>query len=230
MPIPVNLPIQAVAKSVLAQLVNHITPRSTEHSIAEIAAELLARAGCPDTWYYDCPALVLLGSRSLMSVSGREYRPNGETAGSHNLVTVDLSPRSAHVWGDCARSFYIEDGICRTAPQGAEFLHGHATERALHEAMLAYVRPETTFGELYTFANAAIIKAGYENLDFRGNVGHSICEQRDQRLYAESGNARALGEVGCFTFEPHIRRQGGRWGYKHENIYYFNENGRPCEL
>ncbi|MNO94785.1 Metallopeptidase family M24 [compost metagenome] len=230
MPAPLNLPVQAAAKSVLAQLVDHITPDSTEVSIARIAADMLTQLGYPDTWYYDCPAFVLLGSRSQASVSGRDYQPSEEAVGLQNLVTVDLSPRSGTLWGDCARSFYVEDGICRTLPLGDEFTRGYEAEQSLHNIMLRFARPETTFNDLYELANESIIDAGFENLDFLGNVGHSICEQRDQRLYIESGNNRRLGEVICFTFEPHIRLRAGKWGYKHENIYYFNDDGTPCEL
>ncbi|WP_248769690.1 M24 family metallopeptidase [Pseudomonas sp. MWU12-2345] len=230
MPAPLNLPVQAAAKSVLAQLVNHITPNSTEASIVRIAADMLTQLGYPDTWYYDCPAFVLLGSRSLASVSGRDYQPSEEAVGLRNLVTVDLSPRSGTVWGDCARSFYVEDGICRTMPLGDDFTRGYVAEQSLHDIMLRFVHPETTFNDLYELANESIIDAGFENLDFLGNVGHSICERRDQRLYIESGNNRRLGEVTCFTFEPHIRLRAGKWGYKHENIYYFDDDGAPCEL
>ncbi|WP_275629367.1 M24 family metallopeptidase [Pseudomonas sp. 273] len=230
MPVPLNLPIQAAAKLVLTQLVNHITPSSSEASIVRIAAEMLAHLGYPDTWYYDCPAFVLLGSRSLASISGRDYRPSEETVGFQNLVTVDLSPRSGTVWGDCARSFYVEQGICRTSPLGKEFARGFDVEQHLHRAMLRFVHPSTTFNELYEWANELIIDVGFENLDFLGNVGHSICERREERLYIESGNDRCLGEVTCFTFEPHIRVRGGKWGYKHENIYYFDGAGVACEL
>ena len=90
MTVPLNLPVQTAAKSVLTELVYHITPSSTEASIARVAADLLRQAGYPDTWYYDCLAFVLLGSRNLASVSGREYLPSEETVGSQNLVTVDL--------------------------------------------------------------------------------------------------------------------------------------------
>lgn len=230
MTVPLNLPVQTAAKSVLAELVYHITPRSTEASIARVAADLLRQAGYPDTWYYDCPAFVLLGSRSLASVSGRDYLPSEETVGSQNLVTVDLSPRSGNIWGDCARSFYVEEGICRSVPIGEDFTRGHEAEQSLHEVMLQFVNPDTTFSDLYELANESIIDADFENLDFLGNVGHSICERREQRLYIESGNHRRLGEVTCFTFEPHIRLRTGQWGYKHENIYYFDDDGTPREL
>lgn len=225
-----ELAVQTAAKSVLQLLVEYMTPDATEASIARNAARLLAEAGYPDTWYYDCPAFVLLGARSLLSVSGRDYRPSEERVGTHNLITVDLSPRSGSHWGDCARSFYMEEGLCRAVPTGVEFSRGHATERDLHEGMRRFVRPDTTFNQLHEFANELIKAAGFENLDFAANVGHSICAHRDQRLYIEAGNHRRLEEVACFTFEPHIRERGGRWGYKHENIYFFNDEGEACEL
>lgn len=141
MTVPLNLPVQTAAKSVLAELVYHITPRSTEASIARVAADLLRQAGYPDTWYYDCPAFVLLGSRSLASVSGRDYLPSEETVGSQNLVTVDLSPRSGNIWGDCARSFYVEEGICRSVPIGEDFTRGHEAEQSLHEVICNLLTP-----------------------------------------------------------------------------------------
>ena len=230
LPIPLNKPVQAAAKDVLQRLVGHITPESTETSIATAAAAMLAEHGYPDTWYYDCPAFVLLGSRSKASLSGREYEPSTEPVGLRNLVTVDLSPRSGDIWGDCARSFYIEEGVARIEPTTPEFVSGYETESRLHQKMRAFVRPDTSFHDLYEFANEQIREEGFENLDFLGNVGHSICQHRDDRQYIEAGNHRRLGEVACFTFEPHISQHGGRWGFKHENIYYFDNSGAVMEL
>jgi hypothetical protein len=68
------------------------------------------------------------------------------------------------------------------------------------------------------------------NLDFRGNVGHSIATRREDRFYIEDGNHRSLGEVRCFTFEPHVRAAGERWGFKHEDIFFFDAAGRIEEL
>jgi Xaa-Pro aminopeptidase len=232
LPIPVNKPVQTAAKDVLQRLVGHITPESTETSIAAAAAAaaMLADRGYPDTWYYNCPAFVLLGSRSKVSLSGRAYEPGIEPVGLRNLVTVDLSPRSGDIWGDCARSFYIEEGVARVEPTSPEFVSGYETESRLHQAMRAFVRPDTSFHDLYEFANEQIREEGFENLDFLGNVGHSICQHRDDRQYIEAGNHRRLGDVACFTFEPHISQHGGRWGFKHENIYYFDESGAVHEL
>ena len=85
--------------------------------------------------------------------------------------------------------------------------------------------------ELFESANDQIRVAGYENLDFAGNVGHSIVRKRDERRYLERGALALLGELSPFTFEPHIRRQGGgRWGFKHEDIYMFDVASKLVEV
>ena len=222
--------VQNIAKSVLTDLGSTITSTDTEHSIAKRATAMLSARGITDTWYYDCPAFVLLGSRSCLSVSGREYVPSQEAVGFMNLVTVDLSPLRDGIWGDCARSFTVESGVWTPTPSSQPFMCGAQVESALHEAMQRFVTPRTSFEELFTFANAEIHRHGFENLDFLGNVGHSIESSRETRRYIEAGNKQLLGDVGLFTFEPHVRQRGSSWGFKHENIYYFNGEGRAVEL
>jgi hypothetical protein len=222
--------VQAVAKGVLADLGPTIVATDTERSIATRATAMLSERGLSETWYYNCPAFVLLGSRSCLSLSGRSYEPSEETVGVTNLVTVDLSPMRNGVWGDCARSFCIENGTWAAVPSSRAFAQGAQVEKTLHEAMQAFVTPRTSFEELFRFANAEIQRLGFENLDFLGNVGHSIESTREARRYIEQGNLQLLGDVGLFTFEPHVRRSGETWGFKHENIYYFTGEGRAVEL
>ena len=50
-------------------------------------------------------------------------------------------------------------------------MSGYETESRLHQAMRAFVRPDTSFHDLYEFANEQIREEGFENLDFLGNVG-----------------------------------------------------------
>lgn len=222
--------VQAAAKAVLAALGESITARDYERNIAERAAALLAAAGFADTWYYKCPALVLLGTRSCLSVSGRDYVPSDELVGEHNLVTVDLSPRREAYWGDCARSFCIENGRHSPTPSDPVFRDGLALERELHTAMQSFATRTTTCDALFQHCNALIRARGFENLDFRGNLGHSIVQRLEDRAYIEAGSARRLGDMGLFTFEPHIRTRGGRWGFKHEDIYYFDDLGKLATL
>ena len=218
--------VQSLAREVIDELASTICAEDTETSIAGRATEALSLRGLTETWYHQCPALVLLGSRSCLSISGRHYVPALEPVGPVNLVTVDLSPKQHDVWGDCARSFFIEDGRCTPTPTIPEFREGHDFLQSLHAAMQAFVEPETTFHELFEWAAARIATAGFENLDFAGNVGHSIATHPQDRKYIKAANPAALGSVAFFTFEPHVRRAGGQWGFKHENIFFFDPAGR----
>ena len=221
--------VQSVAKSVHTKLVNLIGPDSTEASIVDTAVKLLKEAGITETWYHNVPAFVLLGSRSCLSISGREYKPSNEKVGNQNLVTVDLSPSLKGIWGDCARSYFVEGGVCSFRPTELDFVEGLNTELRLHDEMIAYVQPETRFCDLFAYGNQKIKEYGFENLDFLGNLGHSIETEPSHRRYIDKECREKLGDVLMFTFEPHIRKKEGEWGYKHENIYYFH-NGMLKEL
>ena len=102
-------------------------------------------------------------------------------------------------------------------------------EEMLHNELLKFATPETTFEQLYFYMNDFIEKAGFVNLDFLGNLGHSIVKAKSDRIYIEQGNDCKLGDVKYFTFEPHISVAGSKYGYKKENIYYF-ENEKLIEL
>ena len=75
--------------------------------------------------------------------------------------------------------------------------------------------------ELSYHMNDFIVKNGFVNLDFMGNLGHSIVKAKGDRIYIEKGNTAKLGDVKYFTFEPHIAFLDSKYGYKKENIYYF---------
>ena len=222
--------VQSAAKNVHAKLGKFINSESTECTIVKVAVELLAKEGISDTWYHNVPALVLLGSRSCISISGRNYQPSDERVGETNLVTVDLSPMLGSVWGDCARSYFIEHGKYVSNPGRKEFHEGKSVEIELHSAMKEFVTPGTLFSELYEFGNRQINVKGFVNLDFLGNLGHSIETSPVQRRFIDKNCNETLGSVRFFTFEPHIKKKGCNWGFKHENIYYFNESGRAVEL
>lgn len=222
--------VQAIAKAVLADLGPTLTAADSEYSIAARAVRMLAAHGVTETWYYECPAFVLLGSRSCLSVSGRNYVPSREPVGERNVISVDLSPLLENAWGDCARTFIVEHGAYAPAPTTHEFKQGLEAESRLHQALVSFATPTATFGELATFGNSELRRLGFENLDFQANLGHSIEAHRDDRTYIEPGVSTLLGSVAFFAFEPHIRKIGGTWGFKHEDIYYFDSEQRPQAL
>ena len=148
--------VQSAAKSVLASLVSKISASDTEATIADTAYRELCALGFTETWYYKCPAFVLSGSRSCMSISGRDYVPSSETIGQFNLVTVDLSPVRNDRWGDCARSFCVEKGRVVSEPDAPELASGKLFLQFLHTEMQKTVDPEMKFHELYDWANDLI--------------------------------------------------------------------------
>lgn len=103
-------------------------------------------------------------------------------------------------------------------------------ENRLHTHFKNFVKIGMTYSQIYTEMNNQIKSLGYENLDFGGNVGHSIEINKDDRLYFEKNNIKNLTSDKLFTFEPHIKKTGSKWGFKLENIYYFDENGCVIEL
>ncbi len=218
--------VQAIAKSVLNALGPTIEAADTERTIAARCVAMMRDHGIEDTWYYDCPAYVLLGSRSCLSISGRDYVPADELVGDVNVVTVDLSPLYRGAWGDCARTFYVEAGKATLTPRRAEFRRGHELLLALHALACDVVRPDTTFEQLHAVLTQPIVANQFESVDFLGNFGHSIATRLSDRIYVEAGNSARLGESRYFTIEPHIRELGGMWGYKLEEIYTFGEDGR----
>jgi Xaa-Pro aminopeptidase len=222
--------LQRSARQVLAELVASIGPHDTESSIAARAVEGLRGHGVTETWYHNCPALVLLGSRSCLSISGRDYKSAHEAVGQTNLITIDLSPMRGAARGDCARSFFVEHGRVTCAPASEEFSRGKAFLESLHAAMPGFVSASTTFHELFEWTNGRIAAAAFENLDFRCNVGHSIAMDGEPRRFIEAGNHARLADAPFFTFEPHVRVVGGRWGFKHEDVFFFDNLGRLEEL
>lgn len=78
------------------------------------------------------------------------------------------------------------------------------TEERLHRELSDYASRDTTFEELYYHMNEYIAQNGFINLDFMGNLGHSIVKSKNDRIYIEKGNSVKLGDAEYFTFEPHI--------------------------
>ncbi len=208
----------------MTELLEFVRPGVTEKDIAAKAKALLQQKGIKKFWYYDIAALVLVGPRTILSVSGREYMPTDMAVQEDDLVTIDLSPMDGIYWGDYARSIYVEGGIAKSEPSKAGLRNGFNLESSLHNHLVHIAHPDMTAHELWVGMNGLIESYAFENLDFKSNLGHSIERDMKQRRYIEEGNESILKDFGLFTFEPHIRQKGQNFGFKHENIYYFVEN------
>ena len=200
--------------------------------IKALCENYLLGNGADSFWYWDVGAFVFAGDETAISVSGKDYIATDRTIQENDIITIDLSPQRDNIWGDYARTLVIENGIVCDEIDGIkkdEWRNGLQMEAYLHKTLMDVATPDMTFEELYYYMNDLIVKKGFLNLDFLGNLGHSIVKNKNDRVYTEKGNSRRLSDVEMFTFEPHISIPDSPYGYKREDIYYF-DNGKLIKL
>jgi len=218
--------VQSIAKRTIDYLAEYIRQGVTESDIASAANEFMKQQGVSSFWYHGVGSLVLVGERTTLSVSGTKYEPSDEVVSRDDLVTIDLSPQIEFCWGDFARSLVISNGrvVQSARPNYSdkvnELFEGIGIEHELHQYLQGVATPEMTFDELYQVINGVITDEGFVNLDFNANLGHTIETDKNKREYLVAGCKTRLAEK-LFTFEPHIKRVGGLYGYKMEDIYFF---------
>lgn len=200
--------------------------------IKKLCEDYLLENGADSFWYWDVGAFIFAGDETALSVSGKDYQAADRIIQKDDIITIDLSPQRNNIWGDYARTLVFEDGVLCDEIEKIkrdEWRNGLQMEEYLHQALIDAGTPDMTFEELYYYMNELIVKEGFINLDFLGNLGHSIVKDKKDRIYTEKGNRKRLSDVRMFTFEPHISILNSQYGYKKEDIYYF-ENGRLIRL
>ena len=220
--------IQQTAKQTIAYIKKIIKPGMKLLDIRKLCEEKLMELGADSFWYWDVGAFVFAGDETTVSISGKQYVTSDKIIENNDIITIDLSPQVGNIWGDYARTIIVENGevvddIAQI--QNQEWKSGLQMEEKLHAELFCFVTKETTFEEIYYHMNEFIVENGFVNLDFMGNLGHSIVKSKGDRVYIERGNVMKLGDVKYFTFEPHITFPDSKYGYKKENIYYFDETG-----
>ena len=200
--------------------------------IKKLCEDYLLENGADSFWYWDVGAFIFAGDETALSVSGKDYQAADRIIQKDDIITIDLSPQRNNIWGDYARTLVFEDGVLCDEIEKIkrdEWRNGLQMEEYLHQALIDAGTPDMTLEELYYYMNELIVKEGFINLDFLGNLGHSIVKDKKDRIYTEKGNRKRLSDVRMFTFEPHISIPNSQYGYKKEDIYYF-ENGRLIRL
>lgn len=200
--------------------------------IKKLCEDYLLENGADSFWYWDVGAFIFAGDETALSVSGKDYQAADRIIQKDDIITIDLSPQRNNIWGDYARTLVFEDGVLCDEIEKIkrdEWRNGLQMEEYLHQALIDAGTSDMTFEELYYYMNELIVKEGFINLDFLGNLGHSIVKDKKDRIYTEKGNRKRLSDVRMFTFEPHISIPNSQYGYKKEDIYYF-ENGRLIRL
>lgn len=196
--------------------------------IRKLCEEKLLELGADSFWYWDVGASVFAGDETIVSVSGKQYLTSDRVIGNNDIITIDLSPQAGNIWGDYERTIIVENGKVLEdieLIENLEWKSGLQMEEKLHTELLRFATKETTFETWYYHMNEFIVENGFVNLDFMGNLGHSIVKTKGDRVYIEKGNMTKLGDAKYFTFEPHIAFSDSKYDYEKENIYYFDENG-----
>ena len=221
-----NKDVQETAKMTIQYAKEIIKPGMSLIDLRNDLEKKMLELGADYFWYWDVGAFIFSGDETNVSISGKHYVTANKTIQNNDIITIDLSPQNNNVWGDYARTIIIENGIvvdCVGNIENEEWKKGLQMEDRLHQELLKYVTVETTFEDLYFHMNHLIKEYGFINLDFLGNLGHSIVNRSEDRIYIEKGNKTKLIDVNYFTFEPHISVLNSKYGYKKENIYYFVE-------
>ena len=223
--------VQQIAKKTIEYARTIIKPGMNLLKLRELCEQKMLDLGADSFWYWDIGAFIFSGDETTVSVSGKSYITSNRVIAENDIVTIDLSPQCENVWGDYARTIIIENGtvVDKFQVSNEEWKRGLLMEDKLHSEMIAFVNTETTFEELYYHINGLILNECFINLDFMGNLGHSIVKNKNERVYTEKGNIQKISDVKYFTFEPHISVPGSKYGYKKENIYYF-DNGKLVQL
>lgn len=227
-----NFEVQNIAKQTMLFIKSQIKAGMSLRELRQIAENKLLALGATSFWYWDVGAFIFSGEDTTQSVSGKHYKTTDKIIKENDIITVDLSPQAGNIWGDYARTIIIENGVVVddiNKISNTEWKNGLLMEEKLHSELLSFATPQTTFEELYLHINEFLTANGYINLDFMGNLGHSIVTDKNDRIYIEKGNKATLGSVKFFTFEPHISVKGSKYGFKKENIYYF-ENCKLKEI
>lgn len=220
--------IQLAAKQTIEYIKKIIKPGMNLLEIRKFCEEKLLESGADSFWYWDVGAFVFAGDETCVSVSGKQYVTSDRVIGNNDIITIDLSPQVGNIWGDYARTIIVENGMVVEnigLIENPEWKSGLQMEEKLHAELLRFATKETTFEKLYYHMNEFIVENGFVNLDFMGNLGHSIVKTKGDRIYIEKENKTKIGDVKYFTFEPHIAFPDSKYGYKKENIYYFDEAG-----
>lgn len=223
--------VQIIAKKTMEYIKTIIRPGMNLIDIRQMCEDKMMELGADSFWYWNIGAFIFSGDETALSMSGKRYQTSTKIIQNNDIITIDLSPQYQCVWGDYARTIIIENGkIIENIDdiQCEEWKMGLKMENLLHHELVNFVTQETTFHELYEHMNEFILKNGYINLDFLGNLGHSIEKRSEDRIYIEKDNNKRLSDVIYFTFEPHISLPDSFYGYKKENIYYFKENKLCC--
>ena len=169
--------VQLIGKQTIEFIKGVVRPGMKLEEVRRQCEEKMLELGADSFWYWDIGAFIFSGDKTAISISGKNYKTADKLIQKNDIVTIDLSPQWKNIWGDYARTIIIEDGKVVNeidSIRNKEWQEGLLMEQKLHRELSDYINENTTFEDLFYHMNAMIISEGFINLDFLGNLGHSI--------------------------------------------------------
>lgn len=225
---------QEIAKRTLVEVASKVKPGMSESDVHTLCVHIMEREGIQEWWYHGKPCMVSVGKNTVKSLSGKDYIPSKTLlVADHDIITIDVAPSVDKIWGDYARTIVIQRGVGKLDLEKIENLECKDAidfEKKMHNQLLQFINQTTTYHDVFEYFNTIIINEGYENLDFKNNLGHSIERDQKDRIYLEKDNHTCIYDYGKpFTLEPHIKKKNADFGVKSENIYQF-KHGKLCRI
>ena len=213
---------QDIAKKTCNHLCNVIKAGVTEEEIVIVAKKTLNSLGSKGSWYYGIEALTFVGKRTIIAISGRDYKPTDTKVKDEDIVTIDFGTIKNGFWGDFARTFIVSQGkaigtdLKDFLGVKSVFFEGMALQEELHKVLRETVCEEMIFCELFKKINNIIKQKGFTLKDHRGNIGHTLEEDSQ---FIDTDNRTKFKDVSFWTFEPFIAK--GSYGFKREDVFFF---------
>lgn len=224
---------QKIAKACHKHMEVFLCPGLTHKQIHDECERFMLENGAESFWTHNDAALILFGDLTKYSAHespGSLYE--GMTVRENDLITIDIAPAIGTGWGDMARSYVIENGklVSWKDCHDPDIREGMEMEMKLHDLFVRSVKDDTTFADIYRITDEYLTSHGYINLDYHGNFGHSIENRSEDRVTIIDTSDKIISEYNKpLTFEPHICKKNGKYGIKHENMYFY-VNGRIEEI
>ncbi len=96
--------MQNLNRATIEYISSVIAPGMSLIELRKLCEKYMLSHGADSFWYWDIGAFVFSGSRTAISVSGREYNTDNVLIADDDIITIDLSPQCGNIWRDYART------------------------------------------------------------------------------------------------------------------------------
>ncbi|MEG1304735.1 MAG: M24 family metallopeptidase, partial [Oscillospiraceae bacterium] len=115
---------QYIAKTAMDEIYSFIHVGVSAQKIRGVAENAMIKLGSEGWWMRGDPALVLIGDDTANSGSFDAKAQRARcTVAENDIISVDVAPSYRGMWGDFARTFFVEDAKVTMHPQKPKSLH-----------------------------------------------------------------------------------------------------------